>query len=260
MRRGFAAAALALLLAAALPAAAGAAGIDYAPLGVPAADHPWSPKDYERAQKGLAPVAEKDPSSLPRLGAPDGVFARMVSPDNFSRLYDKSHSVAERLGTAVAYVEGLSGLAKLYAELPYKQGKFTSEAAALVGQNLDLMAILVPLADEFLGTLSVNERKSPARLDGYNTMIAGLAESVGGVVVCLGEREVWSDANRLTFLAHLDSLLAVVEPKLAADFRRDLPVKLRAVLVDETDPAVKARLTALIERLTPPPAPAGKAG
>jgi len=251
MPRGFAAV-LSLLLSAALPAAAVAAGIDYTPLGVPAADHAWSPKDYERAEKGLAAVAEKNPSSLPQLGAPDGVFARMVSPENFNRLYDKTRPVSERLGTAVAYVEALSSLAKLYAELPYRQKTFTGEAAALVGQNLDLMAILVPLADEFLGTLSVNERKSPARLEGYNTMLAGLAESVGGVVVCLGEREVWRDTDRLTFLSHLDSLLAVVEPKLAAEFRRELPGKLQAVLAEETDAAVKARLAALIERLTPP--------
>jgi hypothetical protein len=253
LRRLAAALPILFLLAPAASPAGAAPPVDYAALGVPAVDREWSPKDYDRAEKSLAELATKDPAALPKVGQGDGVFARMVADDNFNVLRNEKLPVSRRLGAAVEYAGAVNRVAGLYGPFPYKDGSYTAEAARVIGHNLDLMALMIPLADRFLASLSVNERQSPARLEGYNTMISGLAQSISGVLTCVEERAVWQDAERLVFLDHLLALLPVVSAKLSAETRRDLPARVQALLDGEKSPEVRTRLLALRQKLPAPP-------
>ena len=165
--------------------------------------------------------------------------------------------MGQRLGASVQYAEVVNKVALLYGNHPYQDGSYTAEAARVIGHNLDLMGLIIPLADRFLATLSVNERKSPVRLEGYNTMIAGLAQSISGVLTCVEEREVWQDADRAVFLNHLNALLPLVSARLTADFRRELPLRLQSLLDGEKSAEVRARLLELREKIPAPPAAGG---
>ena len=198
--------------------------VDYLSLGVPAANREWSPVDYDHAVKALAKLPQ---ASLPRFEISSGVFERMVAQENLNLIRNATLPISQRMAAAAGYSQGVNNLLKLYALHPYQSGDLKDETVSLMDLSLGCVTSMLALAAEFMTSLPPEEQNNPARLEGRRKVIGGMEQTFSGAIVCLGEANIWTEQQRVKLAQSIERSLALAWPHLTAEFKREIPIRLK---------------------------------
>jgi hypothetical protein len=221
---------------------------DYAARGVPAIDKPWTADDYNTAATVIfsLPAAE-----LPRLGTRSAPMVDRLGDPEAAKLClgdDDLRARSKRCGTLLI---ALGRLLTCYGQNLTADPRLGDSAMRIVEGTMlatDEAAKLVP---QMKATLDPEAPDYPLRLSGLDMIKASLLRVFGGAGQMMGQREVYSDSERL----RLALIVAKLFPDLAGSVTREayaaLRMQYRTIANTETNSAIKAALESTQD--APPP-------
>lgn len=224
----------------------------YVDLGMPAPDRDWAPEDYYRAIEVLRKIAAEDVLRLPRLESPQSaaVMARMISSKNLDILRNDSLSLDQRMNFGNGFTTSSKAMLMLYAEPESKGIHFDREIVGLVNFEMSVMRVLMGLALRFFSTLPPEEASTPVRRGGWDKMWNGVATVAGARLTMVSERSHYRPPERLLLARALDELLAEFYVYLPEMTRREIPVRLGQLILEEPEADVRAALESVRKTIT----------
>jgi hypothetical protein len=224
---------------------------EYIQQGLPAHDRMWTGTDMARAAKVLYGIAREDLLRLPRYGSERSgpVFARIVSPETFAFLRNRSLPLEERMAQAIEYQGSLNEVLKLYLQMIAARGAGRREAVELAGAFLRSFVVLFEIVDEFAQTLDPNDPTYPSRMQGLEKMKRGTATVVAGNLEMLTERDLYTTEELQSLLSYLQESLPILLPRLPSGARVETLVRLRQMAKDPEMHDLKPGLTLLLGKL-----------
>lgn len=219
--------------------------LEYVERGFPATDRTWVPSDYVRAREVLAPVAVRDPLTLPRRGSPrsGAAFARITDHSSFDVLEDHSVPVGARLQMAVTAVQGLSGVVNVYV------GAHLSGKGSFGPELVDLVCVVLHSGRRTAGLFEevpVPEKGSEARTK-YDQ---GLAQARSGLAVVVQScfktlSEPYSEPDRARFASCMAEEIPLAVKYLSSEARMEARMSARRAAAKAEPAAVKQPLSRL---------------
>jgi hypothetical protein len=211
----------------------------YIQKGLPAHDRKWSGDDYEQALAILRTIASQDATQLPRFGSPASglMFARMVSLDNLSLYNNKTVALDLRLQERGAILTNLGLLIGLYASVSTAEKVFDAELIELTRLTLETCVDVPQMLDKAMASASPEIRqKSQLELAG------GFAQIVNGCLTSLTEKQLYRTANLIRLAQTLERTLPAIIPFLPPGTQQEIPVRLKQIIEQESDPELKSNL------------------
>lgn len=222
--------------------------------GVPATDREWTADDYQRLAGVLGNVAKDSPRKLPRFESKnsDAIMRRLVNAENFHVLHDRNLTLNMRLSQGMMLLQASSALATVYLEATNKGESFDRELVELMAFIAKASVELWTLIDEFLATLSPEERTS--RAGSLGTIRSGSAQVVQGSLTSFTERNVYRSSELSRFATLLAPVFPSLIQRLTPEARTEAVVRLRTLASEAQEPSVAAalkKLLAAVEEATP---------
>jgi len=221
---------------------------DYVARGVPPPDRAWSAPNLQAAASALQKVKAESPRALPRRGSPESgaVFARMVDPANLAVLRDPKVELSARLGDSLERLTALNQLVQLYFEPAIRHKLYASEVTGLIACQLDLMAGIFPLMEEFLASLPPEERETPARQSGLAKVRRGLSMMITGALTTLNETGQYGSDAVGELAERMAPVLPALLPRLEAGDRDTCTAQMRQLADGHPDGRVRRALAAVL--------------
>ena len=134
------------------------------------------------AANALRSISAASPGQLPRLDSSrsGAVFARIIARDNLDFFRNRSLPLNSRFPAAIAYIESLNGIVKIYLSAFTSRHVSGDDLIELMGAVLRTVQVTLELVDEFLPTISKDDPKYDVRMDGLKRMREGLGGVVNG--------------------------------------------------------------------------------
>lgn len=216
----------------------------YVDLGMPAPDRDWAPEDYYKAIEVLRKIAAEDVLRLPRLESPRSaaVMARLVSGKNLDVLRNRGLPFEQRMKLVNGFTTSTKAMLLLYAEPESKGIHFDREIVAIVNFEASGMREMMALGLQFFATLAPEEASNPVRREGWAKMWNGMATVAGARMAMIGERSHYRSPERLLLVRGLDELLAEFYVYLPEMTRREIPLRLAQLILEEPEADVRAAL------------------
>ena len=210
--------------------------------GCPSPDREWQAKDYTALKELLV----KSTLPLPRLESESGraVLHRLVNTENLSFHHNRNLPLETRFPDLMNLMDGTKSIMMLYIRAANAGEKVEKELADLLVFQLAVASAAIELTEEFMPTIPKDE-KYKTRMEGFAKMKSGLATILDGAITSLSERTVYSDesvARMVRGIREYYPRFASILPETAkAEFR----LKVRNMLAEEKNPAVKRELISL---------------
>ena len=203
----------------------------YIALGLPSYDREWTGQDMAVAASKLQTLADGHPEQLPRFqSAQSGkVFARIVSPENLSMFRNRSVSVRARFPQALQCTESVKTIVKLYVSAFTADKVEGDDFIEIIGADLRVWQMALELMDEYVPTLSKDDPKYQARMDGIDRMRGGVATLVKEGIVSLTEERNYSTDSRLRLAKHCRETFPSIVPELSAPSQAEVMQRLKAL-------------------------------
>lgn len=223
---------------------------DYAQSGMPVADRPWTPAEYDAAVRALTPVAARDPGQLPRFASArsGAVFDRFCSLDNLAALQDPALPPVQRLAVGSDYLRGTLGLLRLYYQATVATHGYATELVSLLGLTLRLSTLLAEVGNQ---VAAPDEASLALYQQGKVQMTAGFGNVAEGCLQSVAERELYGEPDRLRLAQFLQADLPRLFPFLPPQSRKLLPARIKRMAGEEPSGAVRGALEALHAALAP---------
>jgi hypothetical protein len=216
----------------------------YIEKGLPAPDRLWTGLDYGRVAEFLESLAAADATQLPRLNSATsgGVFGRIVSADNLNLLRVEPLSSGQRLSAAGLLLQNVSRVLLVYASATTKARVFDSELVELMNYTLEICREMVLLTSSVFSTLPTDDPQREARLKGRDQMRQGMATMVNAFLTSLTEHDTYRSSELVRLAQKFEQTLPTIVPFLPAGSQQELPVRIRRMIDQESDPALKESL------------------
>ncbi len=232
---------------------ASTASVDYTARGVPSPDRQWLPADYNAAVEVLAKLSSEDPMLLPRYRGPgSAVFARMVSPDNFSILANKSLPLDQRMPLALELLPAIKGSLVIYLNSNSSKHFFGDELVELQAHQLAAVIAMSGAVSEFTATLSLDDPKNQVRKDGLSKMRRGFGMMINGSIVTLSETNLYSERQLIRFAGYLERLLPRLLSSLPDSIRIESKGQLAKLGTTTSSTPLKAALVKIEKAISQP--------
>lgn len=229
-----------------------AATYDYVGRGLPSASHPWSPKDFATAVQTLKSIAEADSGLLPRYLGPGNsgeMFARIVHPENLSKLNDKSLPMHQRMPSAIAFLTTAKTSILLYFRASTSERFYGDELLELQAYALVVARDISGLTDEFLSTFDPQDPTYATRLAGLTQLKQGLGNMLLAAIVTLGEVSRYGEAALIRFAGKLRSTAPTIRAGLPRDIGLQVEQRLDELLIEPMSQRRRKSLAELREAL-----------
>jgi hypothetical protein len=193
--------------------------------GIPPIEREWHGTDYKVA----AEIFWSQKAPLPHFAHPQGaaLLRRMTSRENLSFHRNRSLSASVRLEDYLLLLDGVSSITEAYLTVA-KQGRdVPQETAGMVALLLEVGALGMELAEEFIPTVPIDE-KYAVRIAGVKKMQAGVAGMFAGAELSLAERKFYQPDDLSTLLEAMAHTLPRLKPALSPDFQIELRRRLEA--------------------------------
>lgn len=214
--------------------------------GAPATDREWTSADYKRLLAVLEDLAKQSPRKLPRFdsAASGTLMTRLVSEENFNSIRNEKLPLQMRLQEAVALTDITGNLLLVYVGATNKGESFDRELVELCVYVVKVNTELWRLADEFIGTLSAEERSS--RAEAFDQMRSGTAQMAEGIMTTFSETQTYRPAELRRFARMLRPCLPDMMRRLSNESAADVTEHLREIIASTKDPELATELKALL--------------
>lgn len=142
------------------------------------------------------------------------MFARIVNPENFSSLSDKSVPINQRMPPAMTFLSNAKAWMSLYFGASSSRRFFGDELLELQAY---LLSVVQGLADEFLTTLDPQDPSYETRRAGLSKWKKGVGTMLLGVIVTLSEVSQYGEGALIRFAGKLQSTAPSLRAGLPSD-------------------------------------------
>jgi hypothetical protein len=216
----------------------------YVQKGMPANDRFWLGDDYAQALLVLKSLAASDATQLPRYGSPASgpVFARIVSRDNLRLALTSALPEEQRLTAAAAIMQNLGQITVVYASATTSSQVFDSELVELMGYLLEVSREMLPLTEAVVASVPVDAPSREARVKGLDQVRQGTAGIASGCLTTLTDKKSYRVSELVRLAETMEKTLPLLMPFLPPGTQQELPILLRRMLEQESDPKLKQAL------------------
>ncbi len=220
---------------------------EYVQMGMPDPDKVWSDGEYTKAVEVLQKLEATAPEKLPRTGSLRSVtvFARMVAPQNFDVLFDRSTDVSIRI-THQSRVWDFVKLCQVYSDADKRTAQYEKELVALSETMLDGDAKFPGLAQDLMKTVAPTDPQWPKAEALWKNFKAGVYQDVKSVVVFIGDVQHFDIASRSALATALQRNISHFGELFDAEKWRALKQQIQKVIDAEKSPIVKKKMETLL--------------
>lgn len=216
---------------------------EYVAHGVPSPAQPWSAQDYTAAGTAFAALS---PDQLPRAASAQSgeMMRRMTDPAVLEICSDQSRPLQTRLQQCSALLIGETQILRVYLAAFEHDMSYADDTLDLLTFTMRGTADLSEMMTAYMPTLDVNDPSYASRLAGADRAKRGLAQMMSGAVVCMGQRDVYSDAARLRLAQVVTAIYPRILTNLPAASQTELAASLRALATTDPNADIRAALAA----------------
>ena len=216
---------------------------EYGAKGVPPIDKPWTSAEYLDAEVALQKIAKDDPTQLPRFASPQSgaVFDRMISSQNLPPVVDRKSEIGGRISSMEPLLNDGVQVFLVYIKASTPTGSFDAEGLELGGFLVRAQIRAVMLIDEAIkekAALGTNDKI----LSALKQTKAGLAQSAGGLVQMIADRDTVRTSEAVRFSKVLKKLLPDAYSHMLPEGQSALRSILEKAIANETDSKANAGL------------------
>jgi len=213
-------------------------------LGMPAPDRPWLPEDLGKAVIVCRKLLQEDGEKLPRQDSKTSglVFSRLASKENLAPALDGKAPGEGRFPLLIQWMGQVVNMLKIYLEATMNGKAFDAEVTELSALQGVLWAPCLEMAGEFVKGVDPADPNRDSKLAGFEQMKKGMSTGVSGFLTMIGDRDGYIPRHRLRLIRSLKPDLARLRNFMGPQSQRELPVRLEAILKEETDPEVREAL------------------
>jgi hypothetical protein len=230
-----------------LLASSGLAANKFVEAGAPAPDRAWLGSDYQK----MAELLSTGKLATPTLADPDGaaILRRMWSPENFKFYRNRLLPIGERLPSMQGVQSSVQALLEVYVKDANSGRKVSREIVETLAFGLRSSVVMLELVDEIVPTIPADRRE---QMDAALQQIRGELIRLFNVAnVTLGERKVYSDADRSILLAAMAETLPAIKRVFPDEIVAEFRGRLEQRKTEFKDRADLRALDQMVQTLTP---------
>lgn len=195
---------------------------EYARLGMPSPDRPWTSKEMDQAGTLITLIGQHEPWKLPRMKSEKSgtLFSRIISLDNWNAFKDPVTPLAARADEASNLLKSQNNINRVYALSFYgaQNAVGDEEVIELMGAMMTGLKTFITLKDEYLSTIK-NDPEHEPRKQGLAQIRLGVGQVIQGNLITLTEKHLFRTAQLRRLLGYQREAFPVLFGNLEPETR-----------------------------------------
>lgn len=213
----------------------------YMEKGVPAPDRPWGAPDYAATWRALSTLPHEQLPSI-RSDRSRTYVDRLAARENLEFLQNRTLPIKGRMGPSLELAQESNRVFKLYLAAVQDDGSRVADLFRLMSFSLRLTCVQCEMIEEFLPTLDKGDPTNKTRLEGLAQMKVGLAQTVQGALISLGDASLRTVDSRRDLAEAFAEMFPRIAPTLPPLTKDEFVATIRRLVESEPEGEVKATL------------------